>query len=101
MDISVQELKEKLDNTEDIILIDVREVHEHNQFKIGSDVLIPLGQLMDSIAGLEGHKNDEIVVYCHSDARSAIAQSLLEAVGFSNVRNLTGGILAWHEAFGK
>jgi rhodanese-related sulfurtransferase len=99
MDITVEELKKKFDNTESFLFIDVREAHEHSQFNIGNDVLIPLGQVMNSITSLEDHKNEEIVVYCHSGARSAMAQSLLEAVGFSNVRNLTGGILAWQEVF--
>jgi rhodanese-related sulfurtransferase len=56
---------------------------------------------MDAIESMEEHKNDEIVVYCRSGQRSAMAQSLLESAGFSNVRNLTGGVLAWQEAFGS
>ena len=99
MDITVQELKQKLDNSDNFIFIDVREAHEHEEFNIGGD-LISLGQVMDSIDGMEEHKNDEIVVYCRSGNRSAMAQSLLEAAGFSNVRNLTGGILAWQDAYG-
>ncbi len=98
MDITVQELKKKLDNAENFVFIDVREAYEHQEFNIGGD-LISLGQVMDSISGLEDHKNEEIVVYCRSGARSAMAQSLLEAAGFSNVRNLIGGVLAWQEAF--
>ncbi len=100
MDITVQELKKKLDNAEAFIFIDVREAHEHEEFNIGGD-LIPLGQVMDSIPGLDEHKGDEIVVYCRSGNRSAMAQSLLESAGFSNVRNLTGGVVAWQEAFGN
>ena len=99
MDITVQELKTKLDNSEKFIFIDVREAYENQEFNIGGD-LISLGHVMDSIEGLEEHKNDEIVVYCRSGQRSAMAQSLLEAAGFSNVRNLTGGILAWKEVYG-
>lgn len=100
MDITVHELKKKLDSAEKFIFIDVREPYEHQEFNIGGD-LISLGHVMDSIPALEDHKNEEIVVYCRSGARSGMAQSLLESAGFSNVRNLTGGILAWKEAFGN
>ncbi len=99
MDITVQELKNKLDNSEKFIFIDVREAYEHQEFNIGGD-LLSLGHVMDAIESMEEHKNDEIVVYCRSGSRSAMAQSLLESAGFSNVRNLTGGVLAWQEAFG-
>ncbi len=99
MDITVQELKKKLEGPKNFVFIDVREAYENQEFNIGGD-LIPLGQLMDSIPGLEEHQNDEIIVYCRSGSRSAMAQSLLEAAGFSNVRNLTGGVVAWQEAFG-
>lgn len=100
MDITVQELKNKLDNSEKFVFIDVREAYEHQEFNIGGD-LVSLGHVMDAIESMEDHKNDEIVVYCRSGQRSAMAQSLLESAGFSNVRNLTGGVLAWQEAFGS
>ncbi len=100
MDITVQELKKKLDSAEKFIFIDVREPYEHEEFNIGGD-LISLGHVMDSIPVLEEFKNDEIVVYCRSGARSGMAQSLLESAGFTNVRNLTGGVLAWQETFGN
>jgi len=61
MDINVKELKEKLDNKEDFVLIDVREPYEHEEFNIGGQ-LIPVGSLPNKISTLEGHKNDEIVV---------------------------------------
>ena len=100
MDITVQELKKKLDSSEKFVFIDVREAYENQEFNIGGD-LIPLGQVMDSLTSLEDHKDEEIIVYCRSGARSAMAQSLLEAAGYSNVRNLTGGVLAWQENFGN
>jgi rhodanese-related sulfurtransferase len=100
MDITVQELKQKLDNQESFIFIDVREPHEYADFNLGAK-LIPLGNLPTHLHDFEKHKNDEIVVHCRSGARSGVAKDLFERAGYTNVRNLTGGVLAWAEAFYK
>ncbi|MEM6317079.1 MAG: rhodanese-like domain-containing protein [Bacteroidota bacterium] len=99
MDITVQELKEKLDKKENFVFIDVREDYEYEEFNLGAK-LIPLGDLMDEVDNLEEHKEAEIVVHCRSGARSGKAQEILEMHGFENVRNLEGGVLAWQAAFG-
>ena len=98
MDINVNELKQKLDAQEEFVLIDVRENHEHLEFNIGGQ-LIPLGEVMGAIPSLDEAKDKEVVVYCRSGKRSAMAQHLLRQAGFSNVRNLEGGVLAWIDAF--
>jgi len=93
-DIHVQELKERLDNKESLHLIDVREPHEYEEYNIGAQ-LIPLGDLpfrMDEIAHL---KDEEVIVHCRSGARSNNAKLFLMENGFSNVRNLLGGMLEW------
>lgn len=100
MDITVKELKEKLDKGEDFVLIDVREPYEHEEFNVGGE-LIPLGSIPTSLEDLEAHKEDEIVVYCRSGRRSATARELMQQAGFKNVRNLEGGMLAWVETFGS
>ncbi|MEM1216356.1 MAG: rhodanese-like domain-containing protein [Bacteroidota bacterium] len=101
MDITVQDLKTRLDAGEDnFVLIDVREPHEHEAFNIGGQ-LIPVGGIMGAITDLAPHQNDEVVVYCRSGARSGMAQGVLQQAGFKNVRNLTGGMLAWQDAFAK
>lgn len=94
--ITVSELKEKLEAGEDIILLDVRESHEHEEFNIGG-TLIPLGQLPTRMHELDQHKLNEIVAYCRSGTRSALAQHLLQQKGFDSVYNLQGGVLAWQE----
>ncbi|MBR9920741.1 MAG: rhodanese-like domain-containing protein [Bacteroidetes bacterium] len=96
MDIKVTELKEKLDAKEDFVFIDVREPHEYEEFNLGGK-LIPLGDLVKHIPELREHQNEEIVVYCRSGNRSGIAQKLLQQSGFTNVRNLLGGVLDWQE----
>ena len=100
MDISVQELKQKLDAQENFVLIDVREPWENAEFNLGGQ-LISIGDLGNHLEDLLPHRHDEIVVYCRSGARSGLAKSILTAQGFSNVRNTLGGVLAWQEAFGK
>ena len=91
-EISVQELKEKIDNNEDFQLIDVREEFEYEVSNLGG-VLIPLGGILieaDKIA-----KDKPVVVQCRSGKRSAAAIMQLEQLGYNNLYNLQGGILAW------
>jgi rhodanese-related sulfurtransferase len=94
MDITVQELKEKLDKGENFIFIDVREGYEYEEFNLGAS-LIPLGTVTEAIANYEARKNEEIIIHCRSGARSGVAQQLFQAAGFTNVRNLIGGVLQW------
>lgn len=99
-DIEVTELKVKLESKEDFVLIDVREAHENQVFNVGGK-LIPLGNLPGSIEELKKYQGVEIVVYCRSGNRSGMAKQFMEQQGFSNVRNLLGGMLQWQEAFGE
>ena len=93
MDITVKELKERIDRGEAPTLIDVREPHEHAICNIPGAVLIPQGQLMQKLGSLD--PNQEIVVHCKSGGRSGRAVEMMKARGFKNARNLTGGVLAW------
>ncbi len=99
MDITVQELRQKLASGEKFVFIDVRDPWEYEEFNLGAQ-LVPLGEFMNRVWELEDHKNDEIVLHCRSGARSGMAQGILQGAGFTNVRNLTGGVLAWKDAFG-
>ncbi|MDQ1085869.1 MULTISPECIES: rhodanese-like domain-containing protein [unclassified Siphonobacter] len=100
MDISVQELKERLDKGEKINLIDVRNPDEYEEQNLGGR-LITLGDLPDHLDELEPLKNEEIIIHCRSGARSGRAQQFLESQGFTNVRNVLGGILAYNELESK
>lgn len=100
MDITPKELKEKLDRGDDFVLIDVREPHEHEAFNVGGE-LIPLKTIPYRLGELEAQKDAEIVVYCRSGNRSGMAQQFMRQNGFANVRNLTGGMLAWEEEFAE
>ncbi len=95
-EISVGELKRRLDAKEALVLLDVREPHESEIAHIAGARLIPLGELPASLNSLSngGHA---MVVHCHTGVRSAYAVRLLEEAGFRNVCNLAGGIDAWSE----
>ena len=98
-DISVIELKKRLDAGEKINLIDVREQFEYDEFNLGGE-LIPLGTLPGKLEDLETLKDEEVIVHCRSGARSGTAKMFLTQSGFTNVRNLIGGVLDWQAQFG-
>lgn len=98
-DITTIELKERLDKGEKLNLFDVRELHEYEAFNIGA-TLIPLGELPGRINELAHLKNEEVIVHCRSGARSGQAKLFLEDAGFTNVRNVLGGMLDWQDRFG-
>lgn len=97
--ITVEELKTRIDAGEKINLIDVREPHEYAEFNING-TLIPLGKVQTmQIDEIEEKKDEEIVIYCRSGNRSGQACMFLDAMGFKNTKNLVGGILEWKEKF--
>lgn len=99
--ISVEALKEKIDAGEKINLVDVREPHEHNDFNIGG-ILLPLGQIQSMQAdAIEDLKDEPVYVYCRSGNRSGQACLILETMGFSNLINVSGGMLAWQDRIVK
>lgn len=97
-EITVTDLKSKLDNKEDFVLIDVREPHEHQEFNVGG-ILMPLGTIPARIHEIE-NKDAEVVLYCRSGGRSGQAQRYFMENGFTNVINLRGGMLSWGAVFG-
>ncbi len=94
-EINVDQLKKKLENQKDIILLDVRFEEELNYGKIKYSIMIPLPELPNKLNLIENYKNKEIIVYCRSGNRSAKATEFLLKSGYKNVKNLIGGILAW------
>jgi rhodanese-related sulfurtransferase len=99
--ITPEEVKERLDRGEQLNLVDVREPYERAEFNIGG-AHIPLGQVqMMQVDELNNLKNEEVIVYCRSGNRSGQAALILETLGFSNTKNLAGGMLAWQSKFGQ
>src|SRR5437868_4128560 len=91
-EISVEELKQRLDAKEDLVILDVREPHEYQICNLNG-LLIPLNDLPRRVHELDPSK--EMVVHCRSGARSARAVGFLQHAGFTKAKNLAGGILAW------
>jgi adenylyltransferase/sulfurtransferase len=94
-EITVEELKKRMDAKEPIFVLDVRNPNEFQIGRIPGTVLIPLPELPQRLGELP--KDREILVHCKSGMRSAKAVQLLKENGFSKVANIQGGILAWSE----
>ncbi len=96
-EITVQQLKQKIDSSEDVFILDVREPFEKFQSDIDYEnkTLIPVDSLQKRVDELDDYKDKEVVCMCRSGARSAKATRFLETRGFSNVKNLKGGINQW------
>lgn len=93
--ISAKDLRSRLQDSPDLMLIDVREEDEHEQFNIGGKH-IPLGEIIQKADQVP--TNGTVVIYCKRGIRSAIAIQKLEAkFGYTNLVNLQGGVLEWRK----
>jgi len=99
--IEIAALKERIDQQEQINLLDVRQPEEHADYNIGG-ILLPLGNIISmQIDEIENLKDKEVIIYCRSGQRSMQACLMLESMGFTNVKNLAGGMLGWEALFGR
>lgn len=94
--ITVKDLKKRLDAGEDVFILDIREPHELAIASIAHTAHIPMGELAQRVSELEPQKSREMVVMCRSGARSQRCADFLQAQGYQPV-NLKGGILAWSD----
>jgi adenylyltransferase/sulfurtransferase len=92
-EITVEELKAKMDRGDDFFLLDVREPNEYQICRIQGAKLIPLGEVAQRSGELD--RDRDLIVHCKVGGRSAKAVSLLRERGFTRARNLKGGILEW------
>jgi len=102
-EITPQELKAKLDARENLVLIDVRESPEFEHGRIEGAHLVPRG-IIEAAADtsypkhyppLSGARDQQIVIYCATSGRAAMAAAVLQMMGFKNVLNLAGGYARW------
>ncbi len=96
-DITATALHQRLSSGDPLILLDVREPHEHEDFNIGG-TNIPITQLPFRIEEIKDLGEGEIVIYCQSGNRSGLAQKLLSTqFNIQNTINLVGGVRSWKE----
>jgi len=94
--INVRDVKQKIDNHEDCLIIDVRSSDEFRELKLGiGEKHIPLGMLRKKLNELPEDKNKEIITYCKISLRGYEASLILKAHGYKNVKVMEGGIMAW------
>lgn len=93
--ITPEELQARINNGDDLVLVDVREGWEREAFNIGG-LHIPMGDLAARYREIPADK--EVVVYCEKGIRSTIVIQRLEGAGFTNLINLSGGMKAWRAA---
>jgi len=98
--ITVDEVKRRIDAGEELHLVDVREPFENAEFNIGG-ILLPLGMIRSMQTDeIDDLKDEEVILYCRTGNRSGQAAMFLESMGFTNTKNLVGGVVAWQEKFG-
>lgn len=107
-EMTVEELHQKLNDGEPVVLIDVRELNEFNPGYIPGAVNIPRGLIEFNVMNDDFWENkflypplktDEIVVYCKKGSRGLLAADVLQKFGFENVKYLKGGFKAWELAY--
>jgi molybdopterin/thiamine biosynthesis adenylyltransferase/rhodanese-related sulfurtransferase len=81
----------------DVVLIDTREPHEYQEAHLEGGRLVPPGLLADEIEAAAPDKSARTILYCRSGSRSALAAAQMQALGYTDVASMEGGILAWQE----
>ena len=95
--INVDEVKQELEKGTDAIILDVRTQEEYNSGHIKGSLLITLDDLQDKVEEEIPNKDAKIYVYCRSGGRSSMAQMTLQSMGYTNCKNIIGGILEWED----
>jgi len=97
-EVTPQQVKADLDAGKPVILLDVRDSVEFDAGHLPKAVNISRGLLEWKIGWAVPDKNANIVVYCRTDARSALATQVMNEMGYTNVKNMLGAFKAWGEA---
>jgi rhodanese-related sulfurtransferase len=96
-DITTQELRQRIEASEKLNILDVRELWEFEEDNLNG-LLIPLGELPARYGEIEAWKEQEVIVHCRTGGRSGRAKDFLKSKGFTKVRNLLGGITEYRES---
>jgi len=92
--VDAAEVNKAIASHKDVVLLDVRTPEEYKEGHIRKSTLIPLQTLQQNISKLTD-KSKTMYVYCRSGSRSAYAVRLLQKLGYTNVFNMSGGVLSW------
>lgn len=95
MEIDVQTVKAKLDAGEEFLLLDCREQDEWDRIRIEGATFIPMGEVATRVEEISEYKDKPVVVYCRSGRRSEVITNQLTELGFTDVKNMVGGINKW------
>lgn len=95
------DVAEKIKGGEDIVLLDVRTLEEHQTIHIENSLLLPVQELsqqtLNEIGLGEEAKDKEIIIYCRSGNRSQTAYNIMESLGYKNIKSVSGGMIHWEE----
>jgi len=95
------DVADKIADGEDIILLDVRTPEEYAEIHLENALLLPVGELSaNTLAGIglgENAKDKEIIIYCRSGARSKQAYDIMDSLGYTNIKSVSGGMVHWQE----
>lgn len=94
-------VEEKIENKENIILLDVRTPEEYEEVHLENALLLPVQVLsastLEEIGLGEDMKDKEIIIYCRSGARSSTAYNIMKSLGYTNIKSVAGGMIHWEE----
>lgn len=93
--ISANDVKQSLDNKENVTILDVRTPEEYQEGHLKGSILLPVTEVKEKVTKVLPDKDQKIYVHCRSGARSAKATSEMKKLGYTNVYNMQGGIMAW------
>lgn len=93
--ITADEVKKALDEKQHVILLDVRTPAEYSRGKITNSINLPVDDVEEKVESLIPDKSQRVYVYCLSGSRSVYAVETMEKLGYTNVFNITQGLLAW------
>jgi phage shock protein E len=96
-EITQRELMQQLDRNAPPVIVDVRRPDEFATGHVPGARNIPHSEMAARLHELDDHQHQEVVVYCESGRRAAIAQSILEQAGFTRVRHLEGDMQSWRK----
>ncbi|ETW97505.1 MAG: hypothetical protein ETSY1_22390 [Candidatus Entotheonella factor] len=96
--ISQQELLQRIEGKQEMLLIDVRTTGEFSVGRVPGAVNIPLNELAERVGEIRPHHDKGVILYCESGRRAGVAERVLREAGLDNIRQLEGNMSAWRQS---